>query len=170
MTTTEIKQIETPKVNDQFLRLTVSRNGEDGKPLKEGVMILAQSDILEEWFKTNSKHPNITATSDKWEISTVAGWDKHKAYPMTEVFKNSEMGKYFNNWGKELNISNVGPNLSFLRAKGLKEGVAILIPGLHTESSIKKFLEDVKRKSLDIYKEYMKPTEISLSIQFQEVI
>lgn len=171
-TTAEIKAFKKEEVNtkDNFLDLSITRTDKEGKPLEDGVMLHLQSDIMEGWILANSKYPKITADSDKWEVSTAVGWKDHKAYPMSDVFKASELGKHFSHWGKALTIDGVGVNLSFLRARDLKTGIDIHIPGMVTETAIQKFLQDLRKELINVHKEYMKPLDLKLSILMGEVI
>lgn len=171
-TASEIKEFKKGEVKkeDNFLELGITRNDKDGKPLEDGVMVTLQSDILEDWIKANSKYPNITDGSDKWEVSTAVGWREHKAYPMSDAFKVSELGKHFAHWGKTLSVDGVGVNLSMLRVAGLKKGVSIHVPGLVTETAVDKFRQDIKKELINVHKEYMKNLDLKLSVIMGEVL
>jgi hypothetical protein len=62
------------------------------------------------------------------------------------------------------------PNLSFLRAKGLSEGITFIISGIYSRDVISDFISKTKEAIAIFYKQHFKPIKVEFTISEQDLI
>ena len=156
----EVKPPAVESIPESFVELHVLRT-------VDGIRIKIKSSQMETWVKSICRFPNIKEDSKEWVRSDVEGWKKQNYYPLSTI-------KFLQDYqlhqiGKELYFQQIGPNLGFFTARGLKDGVVFELPGVYSESIIKKWCEDTKQRLVTLYKEYMKKVEMVMNISITEV-
>lgn len=145
---------------DSIARITVSRR-------THGIVITFQSKAIGEWIKSIAAYKNkrdmFPNSADYWNISDKSGWDKHKAY---KIEQNIEDLICLYSWGaNKLYIKdNKVPNLAFLKAYGLENGVTFKLTGLYSQKEIDKWVEQAKEQIIRIYKNYISPYDVDFQI------
>jgi len=132
---------------------TTMAKGEPKKLLKfkvtrglNGVEVFVQSDILEDFFQ---RYGEETAEGNKWCDIT----------PYKIPIVRQHFRELLNQWYGELTTRNGSyPNLSFLRAKGLKDGVKFTMSNnVYTTPEIRAFIKQFKTEVQNFFEEYIKP-------------
>lgn len=143
--TTETEVI-SKKENNTLLSFNVKRTA-------GGVEIALQSDVLETFFGIGGFREGADPE-----------WGGVLPYSMIGTIDATKRN-LLNNWGSnQLLISTDYPNLAFLRAKGLKEGVTFKLPSVHSRTEIAKFVKLFKEHVRTIYLEYVKPINATVEI------
>lgn len=122
-----------------------------------GVRIIAQSQVFEEFF---NKQPQ---NEDEGK------WSGHYPYSMPTNFTNRKYSNMVNKWNNGLftDSENEIPNLSFLRAVGLRDGVTLVeTQNVYSDSEVYKFLKLAKIESGNFFKAYLKPVHASFEITY----
>jgi len=129
------------------------------KRTAKGVEIKAQSEVFENFFNRNN--PN----------EEEGKWSNHYPYAVPNSLGNNSR-KFTNmiqkwNDGLFYDSDSETPNLSFLRAVGLRDGVKLLISNnVYSRSEVLKFLKLAKIESANFFKEYLKPVNASFEITY----
>ena len=129
------------------------------KRTAKGVEIKAQSEVFENFFNRNN--PN----------EEEGKWSNHYPYAVpTSLGNNSrKFSNMIYKWNDGLfyDSDSETPNLSFLRAVGLRDGVKLLISNnVYSRSEVLKFLKLAKIESANFFKEYLKPVNASFEITY----
>jgi len=116
-----------------------------------GVEVYLQSDILETFFKRYG----LEEGDNKW-----CGHHPYQIPIIRQHFR-----ELLNQWYGELTTRNGAyPNLSFLRAKGLSDGVKFTMNNnVYTKPEILVFIKQFKTEVQNFFEEYIKP--ISLEVE-----
>ena len=127
-------------MSNTVVEKTTLAKGESAKLLKfgvtrgrNGVEVFVQSDILEDFFK---RYGLETGDGTKW-----CGVKPYKIPIVRQHFR-----ELLNQWYGELTTRNGSyPNLSFLRAEGLKSGVKFTMSNnVYTQTEIRTFVKQFK--------------------------
>ena len=112
----------------------------------KGIKLYFQSDIFEEFFAVNHQSQGYGNA----ELAGAFTWGDVLGYqpPPEKAFNR------FRHWGGQLYYKG-RPNLSFLCAKGLTNGVTFNLTSLVVnENILEKYVRDLKRELAKIYREY----------------
>lgn len=143
--TTETEVI-TKKENNTLLSFNVKRTA-------GGVEINLQSDVLETFFSIGGFREGADPE-----------WGGVQSYSMISSIDATKRN-LLNNWGANvLIISADYPNLAFLRAKGLKDGVTFKLSSVHSRTEIAKFVKLFKEHVRTLYLEYIKPIDAGVEL------
>jgi len=116
-----------------------------------GVEVYIKSDILEQFFERYGLEEEHQE------------WCNNKPYKLPIVRQHYR--ELFNQWYGELTMRNGSyPNLSMLRAQGLKNGVKFTMnDNVYTKPEILTFIKQFKTEVHNFFEEYIKP--ISLEVE-----
>lgn len=116
----------------------------------DGVEMKVKSPTFEKFFALSG------------EDGGVSQWHGYRAYLLPQLEANHRT--MLNMWRQDMLIVNGFPNLSFLRIKGLSEGVTMKIPQVYSRAEIMKFIRLFKQESKEIYAQYIKPVNVNVEI------
>jgi hypothetical protein len=134
------------KENNTLLSFNVKRTA-------GGVDIYLQSDVMELFFSNGGFREGADPL-----------WGGIGCYSMINNIDTTKRS-LLNNWGSDnLIVSSEYPNLAFLRAKGLKDGVTFKLPSVHSRTEIAKFVKLFKEQVRTLYLEYMKPIGVEIEM------
>lgn len=131
-----------------------------------GIGIFVQSELFENFIRSNAANPDVIDGSNKahFNTSTSPGWSAHMGY---KLIPKDEL-KHLNLWGQTL-INGPNANISFLTAKGLKNGLTFEFEGMYSQTTVENFLMSVKRQLKSIYSEYIKEKNWTLTATIREI-
>lgn len=132
----------------------------DVKRTTKGVQIIAQSELFENFF--NRGNPN----------EEEGKWSNHLPYTVPTNMHNRKINNMISRWNDGLFYDSTEdvPNLSFLRAVGLRDGVKLLVSNsVYSRAEVLKFLKLAKIESGNFFKEYLKPVHASFEISYSVV-
>lgn len=114
-----------------------------------------QSEVLEKFFKES--HEQAYGSSQPDTLKITRSWGQNNlGYSVPRNLAYSQ----FIYWGGRL-YEKGKPNLAFLTAKGLKDGVTFKIKNLIlNEKILDKFVEDLKKELSLMYQQYFQPFEV----------
>jgi len=140
------------------------------KRTDKGLNVFLKSEKIEKFMRSNHVHQDKLDSTNKrdFECVDVAGWKENMAYILSNEVKGIS-GNINKNWGADLHFGSGGPNLSFLRAKGLGEGVNFDLHGIYSQTAIQKWIQDAKFHITNFYREFLKDSEMCLHISLTEV-
>ncbi len=150
MTLEKVKEVVIKKDERPILAFEVKRTA-------KGVEIKAQSEVFENFFNRNN--PN----------EEEGKWNDHYPYSAPTNLGNRKFANMIQKWNDGLFYDSESeiPNLSFLRAVGLRDGVKLLIGNnVYSRSEVLKFLKLAKIESANFFKEYLKPVNASFEITY----
>lgn len=130
---------------------------------EKGIKLTVKSKFFEGFFRDLHSHKD----KDDMRYMTKSnnpGWEEKLAYAPAEFKDGLELCK---DWGGKFYGNS--PNLSFLRARGIENGLTFNFEGIHSDTVIKKWLEETKEHMFRIYKEHMKDKKFVMTIQVSEV-
>lgn len=130
---------------------------------EKGIKLTVRSKFFEDFFR------ELHAHKDKDDAryltkSPNPGWHDKMAYAPAEFKDGLEQCR---DWGGK--FYGTSPNLSFLRARGVAQGLTFEFDGIYSDAVIKKWLEETKEQMFRIYKEHMKDQKFVMTIQVSEV-
>lgn len=161
---------------------TITQSIEKGTPLEEenmcfirmtrtdkGISLFFKSKKIEDFMrKHHVDQTNIDSTNRRsFKHSDSPGWKDHLGYILNETRGLSN--SITNYWGSDFYLNGSGPNLSFLLAKGLGEGVTFELEGIFSQSSIQKWATEGKVQIAALYREFLKSVDLSLQITLTEL-
>lgn len=130
---------------------------------KGGITLFVKSQTIEEFF--NGLSGGLTSTSS----SSI--WGGGMEYYKIQSFTIPNAGEFARNpnivlWGTHplIDPANNVHNFSFLRAKGLSDGVTIQFNGLFVSRDIERFKEDFKTFITRLYVDFIKVVEFEISV------
>lgn len=154
----EPKVVDGKKVNT-FLKVNIKKSD-------KGIDIFFQSPDIEEWMKKNS--PYATQSDKKyWDVSSSIGWKDKLGYKLDKA--PDSLFQALSPWGQDLRINNATPNLAFLRAKGLGEGITFQLEGIYPRESVIKWHEELKRQVASFCRSYIKDIRTHITIFTSEL-
>lgn len=109
----------------------------------DGITFKIKSELLEKFFSKN-KIMNDHNT-----------WLNYSGYEMPMYFE-SYYKRLFNLWGVNSLYHEGNINLSFLRIKGIKDGITITLPTVASKYELKKYVKDMSTELDTFYKAYIK--------------
>lgn len=116
-----------------------------------GVDIFLQSEVLENFFK-------------KYGMDTYSdNWCGNLAYQLPVV--RQHYTTMLSNWFGELMVNGDYPNMSFIRAKGIKDGVTFTLENnVYTRGEIMNFTKKFKEEITGLYNDYIKPVMMEVEM------
>lgn len=121
----------------------------------DGVKIYCKSKEIEEFFKKIAhKQGDIFYTIHAQD------WEEIEGYEIDDISFNYA---FFDQFGKDLLLDG-NPNLSFLRAVGLANGVEFVAKGVYSLNMLHQFTEKAKVALQKFYTMFIKPVEIEVNI------
>lgn len=123
------------------------------KRVSGGLLIELKSDVFENFFKYHGANTESEPT-----------WEGNKAYKMPRNL-TPNFHRMLASWGNtNLSVNDNLPNLSFLRAVGLGEGVKFIIPMVFSKTEIMTFKTELAQQANKFFQEYMKPISVTVEI------
>lgn len=171
MTAATKSQLILPTVKVESLPSNLLEVKIDRNSFADGILVSMKSEVFEKFFRSNCTHKELRTDPDNpahkplFQTSRNHGWEGLWAYPINEMSELQD----FRAWGHSFYIEGRGPNLSYLRAYGLSQGIQFNIPGLYSTEKLNQWKEQAKQKLVEFYKNYMKKLEISLIVVMTEV-
>jgi hypothetical protein len=137
------------------------------KRLDEGILIKIKSPKIEAMMRT------LLATPNNPTFNPCLDTDNQRAYRMLNTknvmftYMKNNYSCDLNSWGQRLDYEG-NFNFSCLRAIGLSEGVELLYRGLYESLFIRNWLNQSKEISKVIYRDYLSPIDIEISVEIKE--
>lgn len=148
---------ETKKVKRDLVDFSVKRNTENGLTLK------IKSPMFANFFKDNPTHQTTTMIkvnqSDETSIREYA-----ILHSLANVPRGSSYWTNFDEFDTSLTNSSGIVNLSFLRVKGLENGVEIKINGRYSVEAMNFFKQEFKTAVQGFYMESMRAVNINCKV------
>jgi hypothetical protein len=131
-----------------------------------GIALYVKSAIVEDFIRANTLNPESVDSTTKSNFMTSAnsGWSGHLGYKLAA----KEELKALNAWGQSLVTGNTA-NLSFLTAKGLKDGITFEFEGMYSQTTVERFLMDVKKQVKSIWNDFIKEKNWTLTAELREI-
>lgn len=118
-----------------------------------GIGLYVKSEQIENFIRANTINPEHNDSTDKARFinSNNSGWSNHLGYRI----QNREDLRFLQGWGNPI-INGNSSNMSFLTVKGLGKGVTFEFEGMYSQSTVDKFLTDVRKNVKQIWNEFIK--------------
>lgn len=129
----------------------------------DGIHIKAKSKPFEDFFKNGHIGSMIRIDQSSWGTVT-------EVYRLNSMLEQTDFYYAFNYLGPNYNlrISDYNlPNLAFLRAKGLSEGIEVVQRVALTEKNIEQFCNEILQKADSIFRSLIKPRNHRIKITCQ---
>jgi hypothetical protein len=143
----ETLQIQTKEIitkgKIQVLEFLVKRNN-----------LYVKSPILEEFFKNASVGLNVRTNSEHKEF---------EVYKIPSIASESRHSISYDNMDSFINQEGY-INASFLKVKGISEGVNFKITGVNSKDQVLRFKTEFQKIANEIYREYVKPISHKVEI------
>lgn len=136
------------------------------KRIPKGLQLTFKSKRFEDFIRSICTEPRAldqNADAQFFEKSTNPGWNGHMAYPIS-MHRGLE---YTNFWGEELYRNYA--NLSFLRTRGLANGVTFELNGVYTQQMVDTWYAEAKNVILKTYLNFMKEIDMELLVSLRKV-
>lgn len=127
------------------------------KRVTDGLRLKAKSEVFEKFFATASEKCATPKARVKLFGTSVEVYNMIEASIRT---KDATVEQF----NDQLMVEDYIPNVSFLRAVGLKDGVAFTIPCVISIPQIESYGKAVQRAARDLYETYMRPYGENLRI------
>lgn len=120
----------------------------------QGIKVFCRSQQIEDFFASMG-----TGSSNAWGEMTQGSYS----------FSFEQLQDcYFSKWGESFEY-NSKPNLSFLRAKGLGEGISLTFSFVVSTDRLTQWAEKARRAIKTLWLQYLKPVEIEISISTRDM-
>jgi len=138
------KEILKPRVKQKLLSFKITRG-------ETGVKLYLQSEVLEKFFE----RMGVDEYADRW-----CGIHAYGMPLVKDHFSN-----LLSAWYGNLIIQGGYPNLSFLRAKGIKDGVTFVLENdVYTRGEVIEFSKKFKDEVSNLFSEYIKPITMEVEL------
>lgn len=139
------------KSNKNLLTMQIKRT-------HSGCKLFVKSDIFEDFFSKNGIYQDKLMTNS----------DSHEVYKNNSSISNREIYRKLNALDDSLINSDGYINASFLRVKGISQGVTFDLSGLYSKEALTSYINSIKIMTKELYEEFMKPQNQSIKISIEE--
>ena len=130
-----------------------------------GIRVYVRSKVFAEWVKHIAVKKDCEShlnSAEHWNMSNKPGWNKHRGY----IIPQRETLKPLHSWGS-MNLilkDDRLPNLAFLKARGLENGVIFDFPGLYSSQTMQRWKSRAREQIVKIYQDYIKKEDCRIAI------